>query len=298
MTLRKIFTCALLSCVLAACGTTPKPGPQASYPTVRVYVQHPQNLGMLPLRVAERLGFFSQQHINVDWVSTPNDAPLRVENAGVHYPIDGLVMEKPDLLLVSPLPDPHFRLYSLNHLPMVYARSEAAWVPYLKAVLVQHHVIPTTLTALGISQIKEHWQQNTLPWVVVSLTEYYQLRHVVPHTTILAFLGAATGPIPVTVITGVNKNALAFVSAINLALWYLYTTKPDVIASLLSPSTPTTGRILAQALHYHYWPNTVVITQSLYQRGQSLFGTAKSWPSYATSVNVKLAQAALTHWPA
>lgn len=299
MTFRKVLILAALASLLSACGSVTRPHPKASYSAVAVYVQHPQSLGMLPLKVASRLGLFSQQHLQIDWVKSAQHAAIQVANIGSQYPIDALVTQRPDLVLVAPFPDPHFRLHSLTQLPIVYANSETSQVPYLKAVLSLHHVVPKPLSAMGLPQITASWRQKVLPWVVVPLVDYYQLKRVVPHTTILAFLGASTGPVPVTVITGANKNALAFVSAINLALWYLSTNKPQTIAHLVSDSgaSPFSVPIIKQALHYQYWPTTVVLTPSLYQRGQSFLPKSSSWPNYATSVDVKLAEAALTHWP-
>lgn len=297
MTLLKMLLCIVLSCALTACGTARRPSPEVAYPVVTVYVQPSTNLSTLPLQVAQRLGLFAQQHIRVKWVRHQDEATLEVGHAQPPHPIDGLVTQKPDLVLVAPVADPHFRWRSLTHLPVFYAKGAATLEPYLKAVMAAHQVVPEELDALNFSQIMDRWQQKTLPWVVVTLQDYFQLRGAVPHSTVLAFIGASTGSVPVTVITGTSPHALAFVSAVNLALWYLHTTSPESIAQLLRADRPNPflGSVVKRALHYQYWPTTVVLTPSLYQRGQRLLAPLGPWPPYTTRVDAKLAEAALTY---
>ncbi len=297
MTLLKILLCIALSCALTACGTATPRSPKVSYPVVRVYVQPSTTLSTLPLQVAARLGFFAQQHIQVEWVRHQDRATLQVGNGETPYPIDGFLTQKPDLVLVAPIADPHFRWRSLTHLPIFYAKHVGPLVPYLRAVLASHQVVPEAFTALNLSQITERWRQKTLPWVVVTLKDYFQLRGAVPGSTVLAFIGASTGPVPVTMITGTSPHALAFVSAVNLALWYLHTTSPESIAQLLRTDKPdpSLGPAVKRALHYRYWPTTVVLTPPVYQRGQRLLTPSGPWPSYSIRVDAKLAEAALTY---
>lgn len=297
MTLLKIILCLVLAFGLTACGTAVRPKPETTYPALTVYVQPSTSLSILPLQVAERLGLFAEEHIRVEWVHRQSDAALYVGTIQAGYPIDGMVTQAPDLVLIAPVADPHFRWHSLTHLPIFYARHATPLAPYLKAVMAMHHVVPEALTALSFSQIMERWRQKSLPWVVVPIQDYLRLRETAPHSTILAWLGASTGPVPVTVIGGTNSHALAFVSAVNLALWYLHTTSPESIAQLLRTDKPDPrlGLAVQRARHYQYWPTTVVLPLSLYQRGQRLLAPSQSWPSYATSVDAKLAEAALTY---
>jgi hypothetical protein len=250
--------------------------------------------------VAQKLGLYANQHIRVKWVSQPKNASLWVETAGTRYPIVGLVAQKPDAVLVAPRSDPHFRLRSLNHMPVAYSSEVRPWLPILTAIFKAHHVVPSNLDALSIRQMTAVWRDYELPWAIVTLSEWQVLQKEDPKTSVLAWIGGATGPIPALVIEGKSPLALPFVSAVNLALWYINTTSARVVTSLVqNPTIPSTreAKLIHLSQTYQMWPATVVLPRSLYQRQVNLLGVQSLWPSYDLAVNRIVANEAINRLP-
>lgn len=300
--IRRIFALAMglvALTIFAACGTPPSP-PPPTYPAIKVYVQNFSSIALLPVRIAQDLGFYQSQHVTVQWVSSPSSASLWVEGPGLHYPIDGWVTQQPDAILLAPRPDPHFRLRSLAHLPIIYCRGLDTTLPIVSAVLRAHHAIPSSLEPMSESKISSLWADHQLPWAIVSLRMWRKLTREAPSTSVLAWFGASTGAIPVNVISGNSQETLAFMSAVNLGLWYLNTTPAAQIANLLKTSQKNPGLappVIKMAQKHNLWPLTVVLPQSAYQRAVLLMVPSALWPSYKTSVNTKIAEEALTRLP-
>ncbi len=280
---------------LAGCGASARPShPPESTPTLKVHLDSQSVLSTLPVVLARELGFFQDAHLHVKW-TTQQDAQVTVGAAGSVWPIVGYVAIRPDFVLMSPVPDPHFRLRALNALPMVYAAKLKPDRALLEKILRAHRAQVTQWNSLTFSQIESLWKRRHLPWVVVTLHQASILRSLDPHSAVLAWLGASTGPIPSTVVTAPvdNLDVVHFLDALNLALWYLHTTAPRTVASDLSGQGPHqlwTSTIKA-ALHYQYWPATTFPDSLSYNRSRTLW--TPTWPIYTEGVNRQPAHQAL-----
>lgn len=265
--------------VVTGCGTAPPPSKVAS-PVLTVYAAH-QALGMLPVRLADALGFFRDNHLAIRWVSAP-EAMVRIEPAGTIWPIVGYLAVRPDVVLVGPAPDPQFRLRHLTHLPLLIAASVKPSESLIVHVLALHHAVASTPVTIAWPQIERAWARHGLPWVWVTLPEASQLKAIDPHTVVLSWLGASTGPIPTWTVSARNANPLVsrFLNSLNLALWYLHTNSPENIVQCLS-GTASVGTIRL-ALRYAYWPPTTFPDLSTYNRAHTW---TSDWRPYSIAVD-------------
>lgn len=290
----------MLSLIFAGCGPAPSPPPAAQLPPVPVSLSSPTPLLALPVYVADRLGLFRDQGIEVHFVRS---AAIRIQLAGSEWPVVGTLAERPDAFLVAPAPDPHFRLRALRDLPIYYAREIAREWPTVQTVLAHHQVTHPQGEMLSMSQIRQLWKNRHLPWAVVSLSDFYRLRTVNRETTVLAWFGASTGDFLHLVVTAAPQtpHLTTVLSALDIALWYLHTTAPSKIADLFAdaPPTPRAGisrATIQSALTYGFWPVTVLPTRPAYQRAAHFSEKAhRPWPSYLTGVQLDPAQAALAN---
>lgn len=292
----KLFGATALLVLVTGCKSQAAPSspkPHESLPTVTVHEAAGSALSELPVTVAQKLGFAADEHIHITLTSAAK-AEVTVGPLTPDGPIVGYVTTRPDMLLMSPVPDPHFRLSALNHLPMVYTRtlvSEKAWAD---AVMARQRITITTWQAMPFSEVTQLWQRHHLPWVLVTLQEALQLRRLDKGSTTLAWLGASTGSVPAMAIRArqTSPQVVQFLKALNLALWYLHTTPPSTIAKALDPTHPKRwAHAVETALHYQYWPATTYPDEASYARSRALLGPA--WPAYQTLVNPLLAGQAL-----
>ncbi|WP_053961069.1 hypothetical protein [Sulfobacillus thermosulfidooxidans] len=284
-----------LTLTLTACGQhTPKP-PQPSWPIVRVSVNVSSPFLALPLYIAQNLHLFQDEHIRVDIVSA-NHSELMIADTVKSWPVLGSLASRPDMFLVAPAPDPHFRLRVLDRLPVEYADNLHISIPLLQSIMTLNRTHPY-LETVSFRHIQNLWKQRHLPWAIVTLQQFYQLHQQDPHTVILNWLGASTGAIPALTISGHSKDSVQFLRAINLALWYIHTSSPKTIAGILSnPQEKFLPQQIAQGLHYGLWPVTTYISPSEYNRGRALYSlsTKDTWPPYYAGVDKDLATQALS----
>lgn len=282
-----------LAISVTACGAH-KHAPHSKPPTpvVRVHVADPGSIAALPFRTAEALGLFAHEHVRVQ-ITSRAQAQMVVGPAGKGWPVLGYLSIRPDILLMSPIYDPQFRLAALDHLPMVSSTAINQAKPWAEKILALHHVTASTWTTMTPAQIQQLWRRRHLPWVLVGLEEAQRLRAVDPKSTVLAWLGASTGPVPNVVISGQDSTPAAtrFLSALNLALWYLNTTPASKTASALNQASPGFQWLVQSARHYQYWPSTTFPDQPAYNRRRTRFNP--EWPAFAAGVNPKPARQAL-----
>lgn len=288
---------AILAATLAltGCGQR-RPSPRAKRhdAVLTLHISVPGTLAATPVKVAQALGFFHQEHLDVQEV--PRNAELTVELAGSRWPIDGYLGMRPDVVLVSPIPDPHFRLSALNHLPMVITPAVAAVQPMAAKILMAHHAAASRWSTMSYAQMKSLWKNHHLPWALVSLQQAAELQSINSGTVILAWLGASTGPIPHVVVAGEAPKAqlVHFLRALNLALWYLNTTPAAQVSQMLSPSPQGTAaftQVLSAARHYQYWPATTFPDSQSFQRARTDW--FPTWPSYTEAVHPAAGRQAL-----
>jgi len=272
--------------LLSGCGAKPSP-PSSDVVQLYVRLTDTSRLSSLPLTLASKLGFFQSMHLNVTLTSS-SSASLSLGFLPHSRTIIGYLTTRPDLVLVSPIADPHFRLRALNRLPLVYSHRVQEQISLAHAILKAHRANISTWSSLSFQEIRTLWKRHHLPWVLVTLHQATILTSLDPHSVILAWLGASTGPLPDLVISASPNtspaNAVRFLKAVNLALWYLHTTPPTTIATVLDGSHQrSVWRLTIQkALHYQYWPVTSYPDNVTYQRGRSFDPT---WPPYSIAVN-------------
>ncbi|MCY0864749.1 MAG: hypothetical protein OWQ57_07360 [Sulfobacillus sp.] len=278
--------------LLAGCGVQPPPVETAPPLVINDTVNNA--VLTLPIVVADRLGLFAHQHLRVILRPDPA-APLSLSWAGSRWPIEGVLAVRPDLVLVSPIPDPHFRLRALRHLPLFLtpaATPEEAWA---RQVLALHQVVGNDWKVIPKAEVLSLWAQRRLPWVMVPLSEWPALKNRAPDSRILAWIGASTGPLPTVVITGHPARPgqlTTFLAAVNLALWYIHTTPAAQVAQLIGRPTAEEIATIRQADHYGIWPAVTRLDPATYRRGRQFWATG--WPDYETGVRNHSADAALT----
>ncbi len=273
--------------VLTGCGQrTASPSPSRHDPVLTLHISVPGTLAATPVKVAETLGFFRHEHLDVKEVA--RHAQLMIQLAGSQWPVDGYLGVRPDMVLVSPIPDPHFRLRALNNLPMVLTPVVAPSQPLAVKILMAHHAAISRWSTMPFTDVESLWKRHHLPWALVSLQQAADLQSLNSATAILAWLGASTGPIPHVVVAGEAPKAQLthFLRALNLALWYLNTTPAADVSQTLSlsakPDTSLT-RELAAARHYQYWPATTFPDSQSFERARRDW--YPTWPSYSQGVN-------------
>lgn len=287
---------ALVLCIgLAGCGVQPKSAtPSHPDPILTIHIKDVTRLATLPITIAEKLGFFQKEHLAIDLTS--KTAAVTIAPAGTVWPIQGYLASRPDLVLISPMPDPHFRLRALNALPIIYSHQVQPQQSLAESILARHHAHVSAWNRLSFHHIETLWKRHHLPWALVTLNQAVRLQSVDPKSVILTWLGASTGDIPSIVISASPETPklVPFFKALNLALWYLYTTPSGSVArALAEPSTSSAvwSKTIADAVHYRYWPATTFPDATLFNRSRAVW--SPTWPTYQKSVDPALAKDAL-----
>lgn len=290
-----IATLAILAGSLSSCGGFQRQATPPSYPVIRVHIAPKAGLSALPVTIAQKLGFFAHEHIRVQW-RPANESVVDIGPAGSSWPIAGYLSTRPDLILVSPTPDPAFRLHSLDHLPLAASPETAPDRNLAEKILAKHYAHLSHWSVMPTHVIEQLWSHHRLPWALVNLVQAQRLKTIDPSTVVLAWLGASTGPIPNWGIAVKQSNMpiVRFLSALNLALWYLHTTTPTTLAQELSNNRPNPplAHLVGTAQRYQYWPLTTVPDAPTYNRRKTMWDT--SWPPFSQGVDGKAAHQALS----
>ena len=290
-----IATVVILAGSLSGCGGPQRQAVPPSYPVIRVHIAPNAGLSELPLTIAQKLGFLAHEHVQVQW-RPANESGVDIGPAGSAWPLVGYLSIRPDLILVAPNPDPAFRLRSLDHLPLAASQATASERSLAEKILAMHHAHLSHWSVMPTNMIEQLWSHHHLPWVLVNLGQAQRLKTIDPSTVVLAWLGASTGPIPNWGITVKRPNIpiVQFLSALNLALWYLHTTSPKTLAQKLSGNqpNPVLARLIRKAQRYQYWPLTTLPDAPTYNRRRTMWNP--SWPSFTQAVDTKAARQALS----
>lgn len=286
---------ALILTLAAGCGpSSPKP-PKNALSAITVYVDPSDPVAQVPVQLAVDLGFFRDHRLNIILDRQPHGADIRVAPIGPRWPIVGYITVRPDLLLVAPTSDPHFRLRALDHLPMPASTNIRTQTPLADAILRAHDAVLSHWSMLPMQTITSLWRRHQLPWVLVTLPQAAHLLAIDPHTMILAWLGASSGPIPSWVVSAPTASPALidrFLAALDLALWYLNTTPAWQITSVLRVNHHAVSAwMIKRALQYGYWPATIFPTSSAYNRRRINWNP--TWPEYDEAVDTRPASQAL-----
>ena len=288
---KRNFTTVVLGSLLVAitgCGPASAHKIPNTWPELKVQIKSVAGLDVAPLNLAQKLGFFQQNHLRV--TTTQKAESLSIGPAGSTWPLIGYLTTRPDMVLVSESPDPAFRLRALNHLPMMVSQSLASQRNLAQDIFSAHHAQITQWSELSNKEIQILWRRRHLPWVLVTMEQAERLKAISPHTAILAWMGASTGPIPSVAIasTKVDSQVVHFLDALNLALWYLHTTPSKTIAQTLGVSQG----LVKKALRYQFWPLTTFPDGAAYTRGRLPWHPG--WPFYERGVNTDAGRRALS----
>ncbi len=281
---------------LTGCGQKPNKTSKPSVPVIRYALNTSSSLLTLPLQIALKLHFFEDEHIQVKRVP-PLHADLAISESRPEWPVIGCVASRPDLVIASPVPDPHFRLRALNRLSVVYAANLNSSLSLVRGVMNLNRTHPS-FSSIPFRRLATLWAQHRLPWAVVSLKQFFTLRRKDPQAVILNWLGASTGPIPVVTISGQSPHSVQFLRALNLALWYLHTSSPHTITQVLAgnSSNPFLDQEIQTGIHFDLWPQTTLVSPQEYNRGRALYGLGNPevWPPFFSGVNTQLSRQALS----
>lgn len=270
----------------------PAPPPE---PTLSVTLASRDPFFLLPYLLAKRLGTFADLHLEVREAA---DAPVQlVAPLAGPKPVTGYLALYPDLVLVSPEPDPHFRLVQIKELPLAY-QADADVLPWATRVFAQHHVQPREFEALSTSAILRLWSSGRLPYAVVDLPLLLRLQQQRLKPSVLAFFGASTGPLPAFTVNGKSANLDRLLAGFNLALWYLHTHSSHAVAQLLGGADGLSSAewegVIRLGLHYRLWPSTTYPDAARWRRLSLFWPTV---PSYPAAVDPTPALAALRSLP-
>ncbi|MBX5466853.1 MAG: hypothetical protein K6U14_05065 [Firmicutes bacterium] len=269
--------------------------PQPPAPVLPVALTGGDPLLAMPWFVAQRLGAFRTVGV------LPEPAP-----GGIRLgpplpwtaPVMGYLAVRPDVVLVAPTADPHFRWAQVQALPLAYQADDPAVRTWTEAVLAQHSVRPRSWEPLSQKAIAQLWPRQYLPYAVVPLTAVPTLERLCPTTHILAFLGGSTGPLPILTVNGRNPALIRFLAGLNLGLWYLHTEPPNRIGRLLAGvdgrSAAEWAKLDALGRRYRLWPATTYPDAALWHRLEQWQPTA---PDYRAAVEPEAALSALQLLP-
>ncbi len=277
----------LAAAVLAGCAPR-RAGPPAPPPGVVDLTGPTHTLGLLPLYVGLAR---AAPTLTVDW--TPDAALSLTDHAA--KPVTGFLLIRSDLVLLSPVANPDFRWRDLRGVPLTATDATAADERLVATVLAEHGV-RDAITPLGWAEARRWFQGGRLPYLLAPLLPALAL---VTHNrgAVLAYVGAATPPMPRLLLAGRSPQLARLLAALNAGLGYLTSHPPAAVALLVRHDYPGVAPgVLAEAIGtldgLGAWPPTVYPARGVYQNAEALMGPAQ-WPPYSAVVDPAPAAAAL-----
>jgi hypothetical protein len=293
------ITAGLLSAAvvaaLTACGITRPPAPRQPPPIVVPLRWPPDALAALPIAIADAHGWF--RHAGYRVVNTMGGAVLV---AGGTWPASAVFLQRPDLVLVSPVPEPAFRWRDLKSLPLPVTGLSPGEESLVAAVLHEHGVTRVLWEGLRELDARRLFQRHHLPWLLLPALAAARWFGDGAHP--VAWLGAASGPVPAWVVVH-GQLPVAVLAVLNRALAAIRTTSAATLAREAAPFYPgvnqaTLTTVIADAQGLDLFPLTTYLSPGLYADGQTLLAEAGvSWPPYASAVQWQTARNALEVWP-
>jgi hypothetical protein len=296
----QVWTAAVLAIasLATACGPLRlgrAPGRLSRVPVIRV--RAPADwLGRLPLQVAAADGALACLRLSVSWSSRPSPVEL---SSSPGSPVVGYLLQRPDTVLVSAVPDPTFRWRTLTQVPVAAAGLSPAAAFMADAVLHEHGVT-TVVTSMSLGEADRGLAGGHLPYVLMPLLAAVTFLH--SHTgQVVAWVGAGTGPVAAALLIGGGPHLPNLLAAINQGLDYIQTHRPAVVAELVRgdyPHTPLPAltTAIADLDAMGAFPATVYPSQSLYDTAAQL-ASGLSWPPYSRSVDAGPARTAFSIVP-
>jgi len=289
----------ILTLLLSGCGITARPGPRP--PLGRTLnVEAPRgSLALVPLYVAQALGALHRWHVRLVPPSHASALQMTVKPPAQSPPaIVAYLMVKPGTMLVSGVAHPDFRWHSVAGSAIVAAGVSPASLEVADAVLRDHHVT-SRVESVSWATARRWFQQGRLPYLLVPLLKGLAL---VQHDrgTVLAFVGAGTGPVATAMLTATNPTPSAWLAAINTGLDYVSSHPPSEVAQLIQRDyRDTPPAILSEAIGdldgLGAWPLTCYPALAPYTARAEL--SPSPWPPYSAAVDPKPARGALAIAP-
>ena len=278
---------AALALALAGCG------PRATRPRARGQVVKvaatPHALALLPLYVAAAR--VRDPNLTLEWVRR---APIIVAIQPLP-PVAAFLLVRPDLVLVSPLADPNFRWRDLGRVPLTAADAAPSDLK-LAAVVLKEHGVRSAITPLPLSEAQRWFREGKLPYLLAPLLPALTLT-AGGRGAVLAYVGAATGPLPQAMLSGQSPELPRLLPALNAALAYIVSHSPAAVAHLVRQDYPgVPPHALAAAIAamdgLGAWPSTSYPARAIYEHAAALMGPA-AWPPYSSTVDPRPAADAL-----
>jgi hypothetical protein len=283
----------VLAAVIARLLANPSPSRPPAPARAVVLTWPAESLAALPIAVAAASGWLARAGLRV--VNRPG-ATLVVESDT--FPVQAVLLQRPDWVLVSPDPDPDFRWRDVAGLPLAVVEATPAVLRLAEGVLKDHGVAAVTWEPLSVGEALRLLQGHRLPWLLAPLmTAEGPLADRAPYP--LAYLGAATGPLAWTVIAGHPALPPRLLAVLNRAMLWIRTTDAARVAARVEGRYRSWTRarlttVIATAQGLDLFPLTVYPTTALYARAAEWLGTPEHpWPPYAEGADVEPARRAL-----
>lgn len=281
----------LASAMLALAGCGPGGARPRAQDTAVKIAGAPHTLALLPLYVAAAHSTGIAHGLTVEW---SRQAALTVTSTATP-PVTAFLLIRPDLVLVSPLADPDFRWRDLRGLPLTAADATPKTLQ-VAAVVLKEHGVQSAVSPLPWAEARRWFREGKLPYLLAPLLPALTLA-AGDRGAVLAYVGAATGPLPQAMLSGSGPGLPNLLPALNAALAFIVSHSPTAVARLVRhdyPGIPTP--VLAQAIAamdgLGAWPSTTYPARAVYDHAAALLGPA-AWPPYARTVDARPAAAAL-----
>lgn len=287
-----------LGMLLTSCGPpSPKALPPPSKEVVVIRLSLPASqMALVPLYIAEHLGSLQAQGLTV----VEGAGGTRLAPFG-QWPVYGMLSVRPTLVLVSPTAVLDFRWRDLAHLPLAASRITPTDKVLIDAVLKEHGVKRVAWDLIPWSRAHHLLLTHHVPWLLMPLLPATMMS-VSGQVHIIQFVGASSGPLPMTTISG-TAPPVAFFKALNQGLVYLATHPARQIATLVAPDFPgvsvsALAAAIGDAQGLGVWPLSTWVDKATYEAGQTLLkGAGQQWPDYQSGVRGRRAEDALGEPP-
>lgn len=253
-------------------------------------------MALVPLYIAKQLGSLTAHGLTV----VEGTGGTRLAPFG-QWPVYGVVTVRPTLVLVSPGAVSDFRWRDLAHLPLSASRITPADKLLVEAMLKEHGVKTVSWDLLPWSQARQLLMTHRVPWVLMPLLSATVMAHQ-GQVHIIQFVGASTGPLPMTTVSGTIPPQ-AFFEALNQGLVFLATHPARAVAKLVAPDFPgipvsALAAAIGDAQGVGVWPLSTWPDKATYDAGRVLLkGVGQEWPDYQSGVKGSRAEAALGEPP-
>jgi hypothetical protein len=290
--MRRLIALILVSLLLTACGIGRRSRTPSSRLTPVRLEWHADTLAALPACVAEREGWLSHAGFRLE--RKAGGGTLGPPGA---WPVAAVILQRSEWVLASSRAEPDFRWRDLKNLPLGEVALDAHQRSLILGMLAEHGVTEVHWDSVPAQDAPRLLADGHVPWALMRLVTAVRLR-----LKILAFVGAAQGPVPAAVIQAPSEPP-AFLAVLNRALAFVRDHGAGSIAETVKQCYPTTppallGAAIRDAQGLGMFSASTYLSPGLFRSGRALAaagGTA--WPDYSSAAHMQDALRALSIWP-